>query len=149
MSIILIAVDGSPHAPLVVKTAATAARAMHARAVLFRAIMIPQEFPAAATTTYVDTLPAYLDAEARVQLTALRETIPDILCDLKVEHSSQPWRAILDQAKLVDADLIVLGSHGYHGWDHILGTTAGQVANRAHRDVLIVHDRQGKTAVDP
>ena len=38
-------------------------------------------------------------------------------------------------------DLIVLGSHGYHVLDRILGTTAARVANLAHRNVFVVHDR--------
>ena len=39
------------------------------------------------------------------------------------------------------ADLIVLGSHGYHGLDRLLGTTAGKVVNLARRNVLVVHGR--------
>jgi hypothetical protein len=57
-------------------------------------------------------------------------------------QADQPWRAILAAADTVDAELIVLGSHGYHGWDRILGTTAGKIANLAQRNVLIVLDRK-------
>lgn len=41
-----------------------------------------------------------------------------------------------------DVDLIVVGSHGYHGWDRVLGTTASRVANLADRDVLVVRERK-------
>jgi nucleotide-binding universal stress UspA family protein len=34
-----------------------------------------------------------------------------------------------------------VGSHGYHGLDYLLGTNASKVANLAHRDVFVVHDR--------
>lgn len=53
-----------------------------------------------------------------------------------------PWRVILATADDLDVDLIVLGSHGYHGMDRILGTTAGRVANQARCDVLVIHQRE-------
>jgi nucleotide-binding universal stress UspA family protein len=46
----------------------------------------------------------------------------------------------------LDVDLIVLGSHGYYGMDRILGTTAANVANLAHRGVLVVRERADKFA---
>lgn len=36
------------------------------------------------------------------------------------------------------ADLIVVGSHGYSGWNILLGSTANGVLHHAHCDVLIV-----------
>lgn len=36
-------------------------------------------------------------------------------------------------------DLIVLGSHGRHGWSRLLGSTARAVLNEAPCDVLAVH----------
>jgi len=46
---------------------------------------------------------------------------------------------ILAQAEKLEVDLIVLGSHGYRGWDRVLGTTAATIANRSTRNVLVVH----------
>jgi nucleotide-binding universal stress UspA family protein len=40
-------------------------------------------------------------------------------------------------------DLIVIGSHGYHGLDRVLGTTAARVSNLARRNVLVVHGLSG------
>jgi nucleotide-binding universal stress UspA family protein len=53
----------------------------------------------------------------------------------------QPWRDIVSTASRLDVDLVVIGSHGYSGWDRVLGTTAGKVANHADRSVLVVHTR--------
>jgi nucleotide-binding universal stress UspA family protein len=53
----------------------------------------------------------------------------------------QAWRAILEAGDRLSADLIVIGSHGYGGWDRVLGTTAANVVNRSERSVLVVHDR--------
>lgn len=45
---------------------------------------------------------------------------------------------IVDQAKDIDADLIVVGSHGRHGVRLLLGSTANAVIHGAHCDVLAV-----------
>jgi len=48
------------------------------------------------------------------------------------------WDSIVRTAGEVDADLIVVGSHGYTGVDRLLGTTAAKVVNHADRNVLVV-----------
>ncbi len=45
-------------------------------------------------------------------------------------------RGILDVAKEIDVDLIVVGSHGRHGLRLLLGSTANGVLHQADRDVL-------------
>ena len=47
-------------------------------------------------------------------------------------------QVILEQAKKLPADLIVLGSHGKHGVRLLLGSTANAVLHGAHCDVLAV-----------
>lgn len=48
---------------------------------------------------------------------------------------------ILDQAKNWDADLIVVGSHGYHGIDRItLGSDSESVAIHAHCSVEVIRE---------
>ena len=139
MTTIFIAVDGSGRAPGVFKAAANLARAMSAHAVLYRALEASPDFmPPGAVG--IDRLPAYREAEARAQLTFLAATAPDVHCELRIEEALQPWRAILAAADAAHADVIVVGSRGYHGWDRILGTTAGKVANLANRSVFVVHE---------
>ena len=53
-------------------------------------------------------------------------------------RTGSPWSAICAAAREHDADLIVLGAHGYDAVDHILGTTAAKVVNHADRSVLVV-----------
>jgi nucleotide-binding universal stress UspA family protein len=137
---LLVAVDGSQRASTVVDAGVELARATHARIVLFRAVVVPPDFPAAAATSG-DELPAYLLREAHEQLASFIATIPDVPCEARVRQGVQPWRDIIAVATAIDADVIVLGSHGYHGWDHILGTTAGKVVNLAGRNVFVVHPR--------
>jgi len=46
---------------------------------------------------------------------------------------------ILDVAKAWGVDLIVLGSHGRHGWDRLLmGSVAESVALHAHCSVEVI-----------
>lgn len=52
-------------------------------------------------------------------------------------HGS-PKREIVKIAQKIDADLIVIGSHGRHGVERFIGSTANGVIQRAHCDVLIV-----------
>jgi nucleotide-binding universal stress UspA family protein len=53
-------------------------------------------------------------------------------------YRSAPEDTIVRLGRELDADLIVLGSHGFSGLDHLLGTTAAKVVNHADRNVLVV-----------
>jgi len=143
---LLVALDGSPRASGVFDAAAGFARALRARLVLYRALVIPPDYSPADVTRGADPLPKFLEEEASAQLVALKAKAPDVPCEIRIEEADEPWRAILGAGETVSADLIVLGSHGYHGWDRMLGTTAGKVANHAHRNVMIVHDRERSAA---
>jgi len=51
---------------------------------------------------------------------------------------------ILDEAEKWGADLIVLGSHGYRGWQRfLLGSVSHAVATHAHCSVEIVRQKPG------
>ena len=145
MTTILIAVDRSSHASVVFKAGVELARALKARVVLYQTFEESPDFtpPGAG---WVD-LTAYLEKEARKQLASLAASAPDVPCELRIEEAAQPWRAILAAAKASGAGLIVLGSHGRHGWDRVLGTTATKVVNHAHCNVLVVHHKKsGRSA---
>lgn len=45
---------------------------------------------------------------------------------------------ILDQAKDINADLIIAGSHARHGLERLLGSTAHRILNLSDCDVLLV-----------
>ncbi|MBA2655334.1 MAG: universal stress protein [Gammaproteobacteria bacterium] len=65
-----------------------------------------------------------------------------------IPHSQQivemgpPVMIILDNAKKLNADLIVLGSHGRHGIRLLLGSTANGVIHLAQWDVLAVRMKE-------
>jgi universal stress protein A len=139
---ILAAIDDSERAPGVFDAAAELAQKFGATLYLVRAITIAPEFPAAAASSRADPLPAHLTHIAIAQLSELSKRAPSLLPTEPHIAVGQPWKVILETAQDFGVDLIVLGSHGYHGWDRVLGTTAGKVANLADRNVFIVHERR-------
>ena len=145
---ILAALDASERASVVFDASAELAGKFGASLYVVRAITIPPEFPPAAATTGDDPLPAYLERVALKELSELMSRAPHLPPYTPIVAIGQPWRVILDTARELDVDLIVVGSHGFFGWDRVLGTTAGKVANLADRNVFVVHKAPG-LAVDP
>jgi nucleotide-binding universal stress UspA family protein len=140
---ILAALDDSQRAPLVMATAATMARAFGARLFLIRVLDVPPELPAAAHSR-PDGLERALEAGARDDLRRLMDAEPGVDFGPVTVVEGDAWRKILSTARALDVDLIVVGSHRYHGLDRVLGTTAAKVANHASRNVLVVHERTGR-----
>jgi universal stress protein A len=140
---ILVALDGSPRAPGVFDTSAQIAARFGATLFPFRALFVPPEFPAAAAGSRADLLPAHMTRAALDDLLQLtgRPCPPGVHIDAPTVRLGTPWRLILELSDELDVDLIVLGSHGYHVLDRILGTTASRVANLARLHVYVVHER--------
>src|SRR5262245_33723681 len=65
--------------------------------------------------------------------------------EITMEIKSGPAKdVILDEAEKWDADMIVLGSHGYSGWQRfLLGSVSHAVATHAHCSVEIVRQKPG------
>ena len=146
---VLVALDQTSRASAVFGAAVEIADRFGAKMWLLRVVSLPAEFPPAAHVAEADALPEHLKAEI------VRELEPYTAGEhaarieaVIVSYAATPWRRILEEADGIDADLIVIGSHGYRGLDRVLGTTAGNVANRAVRNVLVVHERSPVTT-DP
>jgi nucleotide-binding universal stress UspA family protein len=61
-----------------------------------------------------------------------------------------PPAVILSEADACAADLIVVGTHGRHGWDRLmLGSTARAVLLHAHSSVLVARPKHDPAAVTP
>jgi len=61
--------------------------------------------------------------------------------ELAQDSRSPRGDVICRTARELDADLIVIGSHGYGGIDRVLATTAARVVNHADRSVLVARPR--------
>jgi nucleotide-binding universal stress UspA family protein len=135
---ILVGLDGSPRAAGVLATATLIARAEGARLTLVRAVGMPPDIPKDFWKTTDESLLEVLQRHAQEELAAQAAGIP---ADLAVEQRvvvGVPWQAVCETALAIDAELLVIGSHGYSGIDRLLGTTAAKVVNHATCSVLVV-----------
>jgi universal stress protein A len=138
----LVPLDGSAVAPVVFMTAVQMARAFDAQIHLLRVLTIDPVFPPAAHVM-PDGLEPKLVAEAQGELKKWMASVAGVTFGPALVVLGDPWRQILDVARAVNVDLIVIGSHRYHGSDRILGTVSSKVVNHADRDVLVIHRRTG------
>jgi nucleotide-binding universal stress UspA family protein len=136
--VIVVGLDGSERAPAVLEAALAVARAFQGKLLLLRAVGIPTEIPHEAFTMPAEELPLLLMKLAERDLARWASKVP---AELLLAHRARlgvPWQAIVDEAKHANADLVVVGSHGYGGLDRILGTTAAKVVNQAPCSTLVV-----------
>jgi nucleotide-binding universal stress UspA family protein len=143
MKSLLVALDGSPRAPGVLKMAVAHAEAMGAELVLLRAIGVPNDLPFSAMAMSPADVLSVLEQRAKSELTELaRSLVPaEVTWTIRVETSTA-WHAICQAAQAIDASLIVIGSHGYGTLDRLLGTTSARVVNHADRSVLVVRPHE-------
>jgi nucleotide-binding universal stress UspA family protein len=116
------------------------AQLARAKLVLFRAISVPVEL----TPDLLAMPPAHIEealgAAARAALDQVAAKIAPGIVESIEARVGIAWDAIVRASRELDADLVVLGSHGYGGLDRLLGTTAAKVANHIDRNVLIVRN---------
>lgn len=141
MKRVLICLDASQRAPLVLATGLALAQGLGAKARLFRAVGLPPEVPARLLTVSPNDLPDILLAQAKKELEELSRDVPPEVLDGIYVHTGSPWDAICRAAHEHDADLVVIGSHGYGALDRVLGTTAAKVVNHVDRTVVVVRPK--------
>lgn len=142
---ILLATDFSEHSEVAAKRAVDLAQRYGAKLTLFHVVeffapeIIPNDWIEAAGK---ERLEAYLTRDARKSLSEFADRVGARDAQQVVISSSRyPWYEILRFTKERDVDLIVLGSHGRHGFDVLLGSTTSAILQRAHCDVLVVRGR--------
>lgn len=140
MNRILVALDGSPRAPTVLAAAVELAQLARAKLVLFRAISVPVELTPDMLAMPPANIEQALCSAARAALEQVAAKIAPGIVESIETRVGVAWDAIVRASRELDADLVVLGSHGYGGLDRLLGTTAAKVANHIDRNVLIVRN---------
>jgi universal stress protein F len=135
---ILVALDGSPRAPLVLADAVRLAELIGAKLVLFRAIVVPPELPREVLAMSASALEHQLRRTARAELEQLAERLPHEMVEAYVVEFATAWDGICRASRTREVDLVVIGSRGYGALDRILGTTAAKVVNHIDRNVLVV-----------
>jgi len=134
---VLVGVDFSEHTPLALASAHAVATAYGARVAVAHARDVPRE--------------AFVDAHARPPLhpstgLATREeahaALDGVLAGADVERHVVPGRPaveLLNLARSTRAGLVVVGTHGRRGWEHLrLGSVAEDVVRQAPCPVLVV-----------
>lgn len=121
----------------VIKKAKALAKKYGAKLTLIHAIEHMVSFGAAYS------MPAGVEIEEELTVAA-KDTLQDIgkRLDVSVQDqlvvSGTAKHVIVEEAKKLNADLIIVGSHGRHGVRLLLGSTANAVLHGAHCDVLAV-----------
>lgn len=141
---ILLPVDGSSSSSQAVDKAVVLAQAFSSTVTLIY-VIDPYAFTGAGTDFSYGQA-EYLSAataEADEALKTARQVFEahGVAASSSVVEGHAVYRAILDAAEAVNADLIVMGSHGRHGLEKlILGSVTAQVLSHAHLSVLVVRD---------
>lgn len=138
MKRILVAIDSSTRAPIVLAAALRLSELANAKLVVFRAIGVPPDMPRDLLKVTDLRLEDVLQNNAHTDLANVLRDVPPDRIEKILTAFATPWDGICTAAREQDADLIVIGSHGYSGLDKLLGTNAGKVVNHADRNVLVV-----------
>ena len=79
-------------------------------------------------------------AEAHDAIRIARESIEagGVPVETSVVEAHSVWRGILDAATAMEADIVIMGSHGRHGIEKLLGSVAQRVLSHAHLPVMVV-----------
>lgn len=140
---ILVGLDASPHAPHVLEAAVDLARRTGGKLRLIRCVGLPPELPANLWALPPAEVTETVLAGAKREIEEAGGAVPPNLLDGAYAQVGVAWDAICSAAREYDADLIVIGAHGYGLLDRLLGTTAAKVVNHADRSVLVVRRGAG------
>lgn len=135
---ILVAVDLSAESTIILDKARELAAVYQAELSLVN-VMEPIAVGYAVEVTSVDIEGLHAEASRHARQAMLemggKESIPPHRLHNLL---GQPAREIRELAKEINADLIVMGGHGKHGWDLLFGSTSSGVTHGVSCDLLIV-----------
>ena len=127
---------------MVLQDAALLASRTAATLHLCQAANVPLGLPPDAMILAGDDLQAHLIAHGLQQLSELADGLQPMATPVRwgerLCRVGRPAQVIVDIAAELQANLIVIGSHGFGVLDRVLGTTAARVVNHAACSVLVV-----------
>lgn len=141
MKTILVPVDFSPMTPRVIAEAATLARPLQGRIVLFHVTEpVAKIVDYAVIVVSVAQINEAAAKEAKRRLTEFEVQLKaEGLNAESIQVNGSPVPEIIEQAKKLPADYIIVGSHGHKAlYDLLVGSTAGGVLKRSACPVIIV-----------
>jgi universal stress protein A len=135
---VVIAVDLHPSCDKVVITKAIKiAKASNAKISIVHAVEHINAYGVAEAYSAVVDVEAQLIEDARKELTKIGQDFGVSADSLYLEVGA-PKTVVLDKVEELNADLIVVGSHGRHGLQLLLGSTANAILHHAKCDVFAV-----------
>ena len=149
---LLVCIDGSPHADRALSEAIDIATAGRGRLTLLTAIPRPPYWATSpATAAAVEPLTADLAREARMNLKAAVDRVPQEIPVTTVLSEKPIREAIMDRLATTPHDLLVMGSRGRGAISAtVLGSVSHYALNHAAVPVLIVHtERDAVAQADP
>ena len=139
---ILYPTDFSRHGHRSFRYAITFSKHFKAKMIILHAISLPPTVPAdptggVALTNYFEEL----EEESKARLDEMLDQAEN--CGVEAETllvDGTPHKAVLQEAKRLDVDLIVVGTHGRTGVEHLLlGSTAKKIVRESRVPVLVIH----------
>ena len=139
---ILVPTDGSDITAKAVDTSIALAKSVGAK---LYTISVKEPFPYSAISEMQPTPPQeFFDAQERIatkRVQAVSElcAAADVPCQAHTVEALHPWEAIIDHAKRMECDLLVMASHGRRGVSALLlGSETQKVLTHSKVPVLIV-----------
>ncbi len=141
---ILVPVDGSPTSQVAVAKAIGLAKAFESRVTT---IFVIDPYPFTGVgTDFAYGQAEYLSAataEANAAIKAAKKVFEDagVNVETSVIEAHAAWRGVVQAAESIQADLIVMGSHGRSGLEKlVLGSVTQAVLSHTRLPVLVVRD---------
>lgn len=141
---ILVPVDGSSTAQLAVDMAIKLAKAFDSRV---SAIFVIDPYPFTGVGTdfaygqaeYLSAATAEANAAIKTAKAAFEKAAVNVKTSVIESHAA--WRGVVEAAESLQADLIVMGSHGRSGLEKlVLGSVTQAVLSHTKLPVLVVRD---------
>src|ERR1035438_7087978 len=149
MKILLVPIDFSAASGSLLQTAASLAQSLGARLVVLHVLqpIVPMGDPMMMPDmAQVTSMQKAAEQDARAQLTRACEKVAEQGVAAKQEfHNGSASAVILERARALPADLVIMGSHGHTAlYDLLLGSTSHAVLKKSPCPVVIVPSRSNR-----
>lgn len=139
---ILVPTDGSDITLKAISTSIELAKSVGAH---LYTISVKEPFPYSAISEMQPTPPQeFFDAQERIAAKRVQAVVEDckaagVPCEAHTVEALHPWEAIIDHARRMECDLVVMASHGRRGVSALLlGSETQKVLTHSKVPVLIV-----------
>ncbi|MEO8060625.1 MAG: universal stress protein [Burkholderiales bacterium] len=139
---ILVPTDGSDITAKAIETSIALAKSVNAQ---LYTISVKEPFPYSAISEMQPTPPQeFFDAQERIAAKRVQNVVElsqaaGLVCHAHTVEALHPWEAIIDHAKRMECDLLVMASHGRRGVSALLlGSETQKVLTHSKVPVLVV-----------